>query len=244
MKAKLVALNVLLAAALGVVVWQAYGSWKEAQLKRRHDLSVKLKPLPAPSLAAATKPEAAPATKFADVAMKDLFSKDRNPNIVVAPPTVAPPKPMPPLPVVFGVLGLPSGTKAIMAEKAGLPSRPVRQGDKIGEFTIAALDPENVTFDWDGKEISKKIDDLIDRSTGPGAASAGASTAANANAPAAAKPAPQPSNVKGGPGKDTGGGTRACVPGDSSPSGTVAEGYTKHVVKSAFGDICNWTQVQ
>lgn len=244
MKAKLVALNILLAIALGAVVWQAHESWKDAQQKRQHDLSVKLKALPTPSLAPAAKPEAAPATKYADVAMKDLFSKDRNPDIVVEPPKVEAPKPMPPLPVVYGVLGLPSGTKAIMAEKAGAPSHPVRQGDKIGEFTIAALDPQSVTFDWDGKEISKKIDDLIDRSTGPGGAPAIASTAGGANPAPAPQPAAPAANVKAGPGKDTGGGFRACVAGDSSPAGTVADGYKKNVVKTPFGDSCNWSPVQ
>src|SRR5665213_4381676 len=94
---------------------------------------------------------------------------------------------MPPLPVVFGVMGLPSGTKAIMAEKKGADSKTVRSGDTIGEFQIVALDPVNVTFLWDGKQISRKIDDLIDRSgnTPP----AGAPQAATG--PAAPPPPPR-----------------------------------------------------
>ena len=121
----------------------------------------------------APKPDAAPATKYADVATKDLFSKDRNPTVVIEPPKVEAPKPMPPLPVVYGVLGLPSGTKAIMAEKAGVASRSVHAGDTIGEFKIASLDPQNVVFDWDGKQISRKIEDLIDRSNGAGGSAIG-----------------------------------------------------------------------
>ncbi len=241
MRPKLIVLSIALVAALGAVVWQARNSWQGAQMARQESLNVKVKPLPPPPLAPVPKPEADPATKFADVATRDLFSKDRNPNIVVEAPKVEPPKKMPPLPVVYGVLGLPSGTKAIMAEKAGVPGRPVREGDRVGEFLIASLDPQSVTFDWDGKKIPKKIDELIDRSSAPveGAGQAGATN----NAPAAPKPAVE-MNVKAGPGKDIGGGYRACAAGDSSPAGAIVDGYRKNIVKSPFGDSCNWTQVQ
>ena len=80
--------------------------------------------------------------KYADVANKNLFSEDRNPNIIVDPPKVETPKPMPPLPVVYGMMGLPSGTKAIMAEKPGAPSTTVRAGETLGEFKIVALDTQ------------------------------------------------------------------------------------------------------
>ena len=50
------------------------------------------------------------ATKYNDVAQKNLFSKDRNPQVIIDPPKPPdPPKPMPKLPVVYGVMGLPSG---------------------------------------------------------------------------------------------------------------------------------------
>jgi hypothetical protein len=237
-----IVLNIALVAVLGAVVWQARNSWQGAQKARQDTLNVKVKPLPPPPLVPAPKPAPDPATKFADVATKDLFSKDRNPNVVVEAPKIEPPKKMPPLPVVYGVLGLPSGTKAIMAEKAGVPGRPVREGDMVGEFLIASLDPQSVIFDWDGKKISKKIDELIDRSSAPVEGAAPAAAAAN-NAPAAPKPAAD-ANVKAGPGKDIGGGYRACVGGDSSPAGTVVDGYKKNVVRSPFGESCNWTQAQ
>jgi hypothetical protein len=247
LKPKLIALNILLVLAMGVIVWQARARWNEAQSKRRDNLSVKVKPLAVPQTTAVPKPDVAPATKYADVATKDLFSKDRNPTVVIEPPKIEAPKPMPPLPVVYGVLGLPSGTKAIMAEKRGEPSRSVHAGDTIGEFKIAALDPLNVTFDWDGKQISRKIEDLIDRSTGPGAAgvqSAAVQTGGNAAVQVTPTPPPQITTVAPAPGRDTGGGTRSCLPGDTSPSGTVVNGYKKSSVATPFGPTCNWTQVQ
>ena len=243
MKAKLIVLNIVLMAALAVIIWQARSAWNQARKTRQDTVSVKVKPLPPPPLAPAPKPESAPAANFSDVATKDLFSKDRNPNVVVEAKPVEPPKKMPPLPVVYGVLGLPSGTKAIMSEKRGEPGRPVRQGDRVGEFLIASLDPQSVIFDWDGQKITKKIDDLIDRSSPVEAAGQPAVPAGNANA----APPPKPAEVnvqQGKPGKDIGNGYRACVAGDSSPAGTTADGFRKNVVKSPFGESCNWTQTQ
>lgn len=244
MKPKLIALNLLLVLALGAIGWQARKSWQQTRAKRQNTLNVKVKPLSAPPVPPEPKPDAAVATTYADVATKDLFSKDRNPTVIVVEvPKVEPPKIMPPLPVVYGVLGLPSGTKALMAEKAGQISRPVHEGDTIGAFKIAALDPQNVTFDWDGKQITKKIDDLIDRSTGPGAANGQPANPRSNNAAAAAAP-PVPANVPPGPGIDTGGGIKACVPGDSSPNGTVVNGYRISRVQLPFGESCKWVPAQ
>lgn len=243
MKPKLIALNLLLVAALGVTAWQARVRWDEAQAKRRSNLSVKVTPIPPPPLTAAPKPDAAPATKYADVATNDLFSKDRNPTVIIDPPKVETPKPMPPLPVVYGVLGLPSGTKAIMAEKKGVDSRSVQAGDTIGEFTIAALDPQNVVFDWDGKQISRRIEDLIDRSNSSEAGGAQSAGPAGIN-----RAAPQNNGqpIPAGPGRETSGqASRPCVPGDNSPPGTVVDGYKKNFRPSPFGPIgCTWVKVQ
>jgi hypothetical protein len=247
LKPKWIALNLLLIAALGAVIWQARVRWQEAKEKRASSVGVKVKPAPVPPVSPAPRPAGATATSYADVATKNLFAKDRNPNVIIDPPKVDPPKKMPPLPVVFGVMGLPAGTRAIMAEKPGLNSVPVRAGDTIGEFKIAALDPQNVTFDWDGAKITKKIDDLIDRSV---AVTPGAGAGPAVAAPAASAPAPpKPSTVAAGPGTEipSGGGsppTRTCVPGDNSPANTVVDGYRKNLIPTPFGNMCNWVKVQ
>jgi len=243
LKTKLILLNVLLVLALGAIAWQARNQWKHAKANRRDHLNVQVTPAAAPPLTPAPKPEAAPAMKYAEVATKDLFSKDRNPTVVIEAPKVEPPKKMPPLPVVYGVLGLSSGTKAIMSEKAGVAGRSVHAGDTIGEFKIAALDPQTVTFDWDGKQISRKIEDLIDRSGGAPAGGA-APAAAQAGAPAAAQQGPPP--IVAGPGKEVPGqSSRPCVPGDSSPPGTVVGGYKKNGVYGPMGLMgCSWAPVQ
>jgi hypothetical protein len=231
----MLALTALLVVALGAILWQARARWNEGQVKRRNNLSVKVTPIAPPPLAPAPKPAAAPAINYADVATKDLFAKDRTPTVIIDPPK-AEEKKMPSLPVVYGVLGLPSGTKAIMAEKKGGASRPVHAGDKIGEFTIASLDPQNVVFDWDGTQIPKKIEDLIDRSE-----TAAADGGPAAQAPAAPRnntPAPAPT-----PGAENSSGQRACVPGDNSPVGTVSGGYKKTGTPTPFGLTgCVWVK--
>ena len=252
MKPKLIALNVCLITAIAAIAWQARVRWDAVQAQRQSHLRAVVKPAATPPLKPAPKPDPAAAAKYLDVATKDLFSKDRNPNVVVETPKVEPPKPMPPLPVVFGVMGLPSGTKAIMAEKAGVSSRTVHTGDTIGAFKIVALDTQNVTFDWDGKNVSRRIDDLIDRSAAAPSAQqtsgAGAPAAPAPNNPAA-PPAPvaAPTTAKdlgvelGAAGKPS---SRACAAGDSSPAGAVVDGYRKTISKTPFGSVCRWEQIQ
>ncbi len=243
MRPKLIALNILLLLALAVVAWQGRTRWKDAQALRRATLNVPVRPVPPPPIAPAPKPEAAVATRYVDIAGKDLFSKDRNATIVVDPPKVEIPKPMPPLPVVYGVMGLPSGVKAIMSEKAGSPSTTIRSGESIGEFRVAALDTQNVTFDWNGKQTTRRIDDLIDRSNSQ--TSSNGQPAAGSGGPAAAPAAPQQAiapPTAADLGVDLTPTTRATKPEDKSPAGSVVDGYKKVCTSTPFGSLCQWAK--
>ena len=40
------------------------------------------------------------------------------------------------------------------------------------------------------------------------------------------------------------GGYKTCTPGDSSPAGTVADGYRKVLVATPFGNSCHWEEVK
>jgi hypothetical protein len=239
LKPKLIALNVLLLAALAVIAWEGRVRWRDAQAERQANLNAKSKPAAVKTLPPAAPPAAAQPVQYADVATKDLFAKDRNPNVIIDPPKVEVAKPMPALPVIYGVLGLPSGTRAIMAEKKGGAGKSVHEGDQVGEFKIVSLDTKDVVFDWDGKQISRKIDDLIDRST----------TNTPSPGPAVAL-APPPAAVPAGPAKTddaTKQAEKPCVPGDNSPAGTVVDGYRKvfAAATTPFGPMgCHWVAVQ
>lgn len=255
MKSGLAILAIVLVAAAGVVTWRGSVEWRRSKRQSR-EVHTAVKPASVPSVAATPAPETPQAVKYADIANKNLFSKDRNPNVVVEPPKPAEVKKMPPLPVVYGVLGLPSGTKAIMAVKAGDASHPVRAGDTVGEFKVVALDTRNITFDWDGKQISKPVDELIDRSTPTQAVAPPPPPSPlppQSGGLAPVNPAPQQSattnvsNPKLGKELGTpGSSVRSCVAGDSAPAGTVADGYRKQVVPGPFGigSQCSWVPVK
>lgn len=237
-KSKLILLNVGLAAGLALIACQGRVRWLEAQAQRRASLNLPIKRVTPPRLMPEAKPEAVQAAKYADVATKNLFSKDRNPTVIVDAPKVEPPKVMPPLPLVYGVLTLSSGTKAIMAEKTSAASKTVRVGDAIGDFKILAMDSNKVSFGWDGKTIERNIDDLVDHS--------GATTAAGTGGGGPAVPPPAPAGpptaaVLGADNGTAEAPTKACKPGEQSPLGTVVDGYRKAGVMTPFGVMnCSW----
>jgi len=251
-KSQLIVLNTALAAGLALVIWQGTEVWKDAQAQRKATVNVPVKHITPPPMTPAKKPDTVQSAAYADVASKNLFSKDRNPTVVVDPPKVEPPKVMPALPVVYGVLGLPSGVKAIMAEHPGTQSKPVQVGDTIGEFKVVALDLSKIKFEWDGRELERNLDELVDRSAAP-AATASGNKLASGGAPAessgpAVPPPPEPAKAPDSTALGAESGTpdapaRNCVAGDKSAIGTVVDGYKKTGVASPFGTMgCKWVK--
>jgi hypothetical protein len=184
------------------------------------------------------------ASNFVEIADRFLFSKDRNPVVVVEKKVEPPPKAMPELPAVYGVMDLGAGPTVFMAySSAG--QQGYRLGEKLGEFTLLAADQKNVTFEWEGKKITRTLDEL--RSTkeaAPAPSPAPSSSSGNAFSAAAPPPPKPPENVRPAPGPDIGGGQRGCVFGDSSPDGTVIDGYKKVSRNYMTGRICYWEPVK
>jgi hypothetical protein len=146
---------------------------------------------------------------------------------------------MPSLPVAYGVIDLGEGPMIFLAEKPGGPQKAYKAGDVVGPFKLVSVDRNEVVLDWEGKEVRKPYVDLMDR----------AALAHRAPGPTPAKAAPQAEQVKiepvkAGPGTDLGATTRACVPGDTTPAGTVENGYRKVVSRTPFGESCRWEAVQ
>ena len=247
MKTKLIALNVLLAAGIAAIAWQVNLSWKQAAAERQANLNVRTRPVTVAPAVPLPKPEGATPAQYAQVAEKNLFSSDRNPTVVIEVEKKDPPKPMPPLPVVYGVMGLPSGVKAIMAEKPGQQNRSVHAGETIGEFKVLALDTQNIKFEWNGKEISKRIDELVDRSNPQSGGGAGNNSGPAAPPPSqpqaiAAPQTPIEPNLDPKLGVSLTETSRACRPGDTAPAGTVADGFRKILTPSPFGTVCRWSK--
>ena len=242
MTRRLLLLNLALLAAVGLLVWQLKREWSEALARRQALLRHRIQPAPAPAVPALPKVNPFEAAEYSEVAQNNLFSKDRNPNVVVDPPPPAPQKPVPPFPVARGVMlwdGAPP--TIVLSEKSGAQQRGYHPGDSVGDWKVLSIDDKYVVFAWDGKEFKKRIDELLDRTP--------VEIASSAPAPAAQRG--QTGNVsltgpaKNGPGVDMGSGVRACVPGDSAPAGAVVDGMKKVVTASPFGGaVCRWEPVK
>ncbi|MCU0227208.1 MAG: hypothetical protein MUF01_06175 [Bryobacterales bacterium] len=239
MKTRLRILNVLLLAVCAFTGWQMRASHLEHQSRMEKTFSVKVEPAAAAEVTIDPLPQPPSAGEFSVVAMRMLFAQDRNPTVVEEKKPEPPPKKMPDLPVLHGVMDLGDGSIAMMSVKEGGAQGTYKTGDMIGDFEIVKIATDRITFRWDGKEVTKLSGEL--RPTGAAPAKA-ASTASSAPAPAAPKPPPAP--TKPAPGKDLGGSVRACLPGDTSPPGTVVDGYVKRLARTPMGQVCSWAPVE
>src|SRR5262249_6179149 len=114
-------------------------------------------------------------------------------------------------------------------------------------FKLVAFDNENITLEWEGQQVQKRLGDLRMKEPPPeqAAAAAAAAPAATAvktlnNPSDAAKQTPSKPEL----GNDMGNGFRGCQPGDNSPAGTVLNGYRKVMSRSLMGSSCYWEQVK
>jgi hypothetical protein len=241
MKKKILWVNLALAGLIAAAGLRVRDEWK-AQQQREQALSTRaVKPSAVPAAPVPAPPAAVPAASYADIANKTLFSKDRNPTVVIdAPPP--PVKKMPPLPLLHGILGLPSGTLALMSLDGKSGSKGVAVGEKIGEFELAAVDRDDISFKWEDQTITKSVSEMIYRAAElspaqPAASGGSASGPAPVNAP--------PQGGIGKPAENAGtDGYKNCSPGDTSPEGTVADGYRKVMPVTPFGKNCHWEPVK
>ncbi len=272
MTRRIVLLNLALLALAGTLVWTLRAKRIVAKKHEAAVLwqSIAPKNVMAPPPAQPVPP-VAPAN-YLHVAENMLFSKDRNPTVVIEPPPVKPEPPMPPLPRYHGQMAIGEPVALLSAEK--LDQKGYHAGDEIGDFKIVSFDREKIAFEWMGKTVERKLADLAPkevvaappRGQAPAPAAAKAQPAATANASASsgftsAAPAsasavtslaggassdgkPGASKTPAGMGDDIGGGAHGCLPGDSSPSGTIREGFRKVVMESMFGSICKWEPVK
>ncbi|RPI16663.1 MAG: hypothetical protein EHM65_03485 [Acidobacteriales bacterium] len=237
MKRKLLLLNLALLVLVAAAGWQLRLKWIAGKAQERRVLQPVSKP-PVPSTAGLPQaPPPANAGGYAEVAQKVLFSKDRNPNVVVE---VAPPKPVPAFPTAHGVMNLGSGPVVLLSEKAGVASRGYSIGEKVGEFMLVALEGDELLLEWDGKQFKKRLQDLKPQPGTQVAAKVAAPAATGPVAPTVSASAP----VVAGPDAKVSEDLRSCVPGDTTPAGTVRDGYRKVVTQTPFGNACRWELVK
>jgi hypothetical protein len=241
---KLILLDVALAALFCFLIWQMRVEWVAAHGRAHAFLATTVPQLATPRVPPVPKAAPLTAMTYTEVAQLNLFSKDRNPQVVLDP--VVPPKekPIPAFPVARGVL-LWEGTPPVvmLSLRPGGPQRGYRMGDHIGDWKILAVDSQYITFEWDGKEFKKRIDELMDRSAQ--VAEAAAPQASTPSAPAAPKSQSLSDTNKSDHWVDVGAtDMRGCKPGDDSAVGAVIDGFKKVVSTTPFGNACRWEQVK
>jgi len=244
MNRKIIALNLALLALLATLGWMLRAHWQETRAQELATLAKAARrtaQLPPPS---PVPPEPAVPANYLEVAQKTLFSKDRNPNViieVVPPPAPKPEEPPPARPEYHGQMGLGEPIAFLSLEKIG--QKGFRAGDKVGPFKLVAFDRDTITFEWKDKTLKYPLEDLKPKEPAPAPAPAGV-------------PSPPPSQLSGGsvigaiaPTKDPvlgvqSGGVRGCIAGDNSPAGTVKDGYKKTITPGMFGPMCQWEPTQ
>jgi hypothetical protein len=244
MNRKILALNLGLLVLLGTLAWMLRVHWREARARELATLSRPARgkaqlppPLPAP-------PQPAVPADYLDVAQKTLFSKDRNPNVIIEtapPPPPKPDPPVPPLPAYYGQMGWGEPVVFLNAGKGG--QKGFHTGDTVGPFKLVAFNRDTVTFEWNGKTLEYPVAELKPKEGTPAASQAGVPAFAPekvASAGAVIGITQEKGPVLGVQNGDI----RSCVAGDKSPSGTVKDGFRKSVVPGPFGEMCQWEPIK
>jgi hypothetical protein len=252
LRRNLLLLDLLLAALCALAGWRWWDYRKERVAEQMRFLQKRTAPAAVNALPPQAAPPAAVAGNYIVVAQQLLLAADRSPAVII---DVVPPKQMPPLPRAYGALDFGGGPRVVLAAQAGGPQRSYAIGETIGDFKVLAITRAGVVFEWDGKSVAARYDELRDA-----AAQAQQAAAASAPPPGAPRPglgpgpapaAPAPSGgvqsvassaAQGRPGPGSGE-VRPCVKGDNSPSGTIAEGYKKMIVNWGMGKTCQWEKI-
>lgn len=250
-------LDLCLVALVALLAWQLKREWISAHARQQALLDLRIQSTVVASLTPLRAIAPPVPADYADVAAKNLFSRDRNPNVIVDPPAPPPEKPVPPFPVAHGVMlwpGVPP--TVVLSEKPGGPQKGYHPDEKIGDWKIDTIERSFLVLEWNGKQFNKPIDELVEKTPTVAAETAqrpqeplrpGQGAPASLGVvqlPVAAAPAEPAKSLSGdaqiGPGVDVGGGYRACVTGDASPSGAVVGGMRKVVNQTPFGAACRW----
>ena len=236
MRRRLLLLNLVLLTLASAAAWQLRVRWLDSRAQEQKLVSAPVKPASLEAIEPSRPPQPASAVAYGDVAQKVLFSRDRNPTVTVQ---AAPVKPVPPMPVLYGVMNLGGGPVVILSEKAGGTNRGYAVGEKVGDFTLMAVEDDQLVLGWEGQEIRKKLQELRPQPGTP-APQAAITPAAPPGVVVQSVAAP----VVAGPGAQLTPNMRACVVGDTSPAGTVRDGYRKVVNQTPFGSSCRWEPVK
>jgi hypothetical protein len=244
LKRKLALLNVALLALIALTGWRIWVVRDEAKAREEAVLGRTPAPVSVPPTPGISPVGPSSAASFFDIADKFLFSPDRNPTVVIE---AVPEKPLPALPVAHGILDFGGEPTVILTLPKEDRQGGYRVGDKVGEFTLVEITPQDLAFQWSEGVVRRTLDQLRPQESEERRPSVRASRGGPPPpvVPEQTKPITPAATAAKGPSKiDMGGGIMACQPGDSSPAGTVVGNHRKVVSNSPFGQVCRWEPVQ
>jgi hypothetical protein len=248
---KLLVLNTALGIGVIYAGIQLHSEWVAAKARQSTMPGLPPKPtLVVPPAPLPQQPAVLP-SGYIEVAAKDLFDASRNPDIPKDPlPPPPPPKDPPPLPSFHGMMdfGDPQGPVALITENNVAGHEEVHAGEMIGEFKLLAFDRKEMTLEWEGKVLHKRLNEGgSERAQVPARPAAGpAPLELNGVVPGQApqQAAEQPTRQQDlGPGVQMTDSVRACQAGDTAAPGTVNGGYIKQVNNSPMGAQCIWRAI-
>lgn len=272
MSRKIILLNLALLLLAGTLVAQARKHYLDLKAHERDVLQQSVKPTPALPPPAVAPPAPVASVQYNDVAQRTLFSRDRNPNVIVEAPAPKPEPPMPALPAYYGQLTI--GDPVIFLSVRGGPQKRFRAGEKVGDFDLVSFDKDTIKLAWNDKQVEKKLDEIKPKGDQPqqdnsSSQSGGAAKPNWMGKPLGTYQAPAPAPAAG---QNTGGpqiksvgtdakeddvkpdspvgrtisGTefRSCSLSDPTPEGKVVDGYKKVVATTLMGKSCYWEKVK
>jgi hypothetical protein len=143
--------------------------------------------------------------------------------------------------------GDPQGPIALITQHDSPGHQEVHAGEMIGAFKLVAFDRQEMTLDWQGKVIRKRLNEGgSERAAKSQAPAAGPEPLLNGVIAGQAPPQadqPKPQGRELGPGTEMTDTVKGCQAGDSSAAGTVSDGYRKEVNVSPMGPQCLWRAV-
>jgi hypothetical protein len=258
MNRKMIFLNLALLALAATFTWQVRRHYHEMKAHQREVLEQPTRPRPVLAPPSVAPPAPVAPVQYIDVAQRTLFSKDRNPNVVIETPPPPPEPPMPALPIYYGQIGI--GDPVIFLSVNGGTQKRFSAGDKVGQFKIISFDRDSIVFEWNNKKIERKLSELKAKEGDQGgqqqdpttqyrmaipqpsaSGAAGASGAQVKSLSASTFDTSKPETVLG---VDRGDGFRGCMMNDPTPAGSVVDGYKKMVTQTMMGKSCYWEKVK
>jgi hypothetical protein len=238
MNRKLLLLDAVLLAVIAYAGIQLRNERRAALAREAARLNHQVTPAPTPAYNPPLPEPPVLSAGYAAIAQKLLFDKSRNPDVVIEVVPPPPPRPMPALPVYHGMMTIGhSGPTAFLSLTKDSPHKAIHPGEQIGQFTLVDVNSTEMTLEWEGQQIHKRVEELAAiASTAP----VEEPTAAPA---AAATPAAPPRPTLTGPGEQTQFGY-ICAVNDGHADGEIVDGKKKIVRQTPFGTSCIYEAVK